>query len=277
MVALVDTTSGESQSRCRKVMKEMMASKESHNLKDVNETYWSVKRPWLPGDEELEFPETTVGGHILRVYLLISSSGGTISGLSAALGVIEKLMAAIPNSTFHQAAVGYRLIMDAVHLSSRNLTEIDTTELPLQQLLALAMFGLRSVIAARFGNLTLETRKVPSAFRKGVGQVIDELRGHPVCGWMNIGGMAKKYRVGCRSHLGPLGSRYCRERILLARRSQDFIVVTNASDDDGYVLLPTRVGAALTIGALGGTKKPFTSRAYYRVSRGFLCRPARVR
>ena len=148
MQALVSGTSGRLQVRCKELMTTMLATTRSHTARAVLLRPWLVRRPWVPGDEDPGYPETTVGGHALRLYVLISGSGDTGFKFQPALGIIEKLVNILPHSHFKGTAVAYRSIMDAARSA-----HFEPSSVPLQRLFHFAILGLGNAIAARFGNM----------------------------------------------------------------------------------------------------------------------------
>ncbi len=146
--ALISGTSGSLRVRCTGLMRRMLMTGRPHTARVVLQRPWLVRRPWLPEDEDPGYPETTVGGHALRLYILISGSGAGGFKLLPALGIIEKLVGILPYSHFKGVALAYPSIMDATRLAHFELSSVS-----LRRLFHFAILGLGNTITERFGNI----------------------------------------------------------------------------------------------------------------------------
>jgi hypothetical protein len=125
-----------------RAMEEILDSKPvPHKIRPVRLSCWAVKRPWLSRAQDPGASETTVGGLILRLYLLVMDAEGT--SLPVAVGVVDKLMPLIRHSTFAQVEAGYHLVWEAAIAS-------DVAPPEMKNLLIVAMLGLAQLISARF-------------------------------------------------------------------------------------------------------------------------------
>jgi hypothetical protein len=131
----------------RSAMNKILYSKAPSKLEDVSWTPWVIKHPWeLTPEGSGKCTETTVGGLMLHLYELVGLAGTGYVLVADALDVVEQLMSAIPNSTFHQVSRGYGMVWEALVQARFKSSE-------LRVLFLWSMLALGALIAARFKNL----------------------------------------------------------------------------------------------------------------------------
>ncbi|KAK4096017.1 hypothetical protein N658DRAFT_490262 [Parathielavia hyrcaniae] len=131
----------------RSAMHKILRAKAPFTLEDVSWGPWVIRHPWERTPEGSErCSERTVGGLILLLYELVGLAGVGYVPVADALGVVERLMSAIPQSTFHQVSVGYGIVWEAFGRARFKAPE-------LKNLLLYAIMGLGELISARFKNL----------------------------------------------------------------------------------------------------------------------------
>jgi hypothetical protein len=146
MFRIVESYPVGSRENLRFTMQNILRAKATYKIQKFTTRHWVVKHPWKRTPEEWGCSETSVGGLILLLYELVGLPDVGYGPAADALGVVERLMSAIPQSTFHQISEGYAMVWDA-----RDRARFKSSEL--ENLFLFAMLELGELIAERFNNM----------------------------------------------------------------------------------------------------------------------------